>query len=309
MSIVATIFEKSGLMEVFMRCTASAIEPIKRPVKRMLRGNNNHQKSAFVNPEQIAKLRDALLNSGVKSGDIVIIHSSLDGLHSLGLPGEKVIELVLDVFSSCTVVFVTFPIEPRKTKDVYSYDPQKTLCGTGMLPNLFLKFPGVVRSSFPYNSLAAIGRQAEAMMANDEKSFRPHDHYSAWEYCRQHHAKILFLGTTSREANTMAIHMIPDIMEEAWPIEKWYIKRNYKIKIGETITNRTIEVQDGFWYQYVNEYKTDKILRDAGLLRRIGFDDIPLEIVDDSMEMSEFLIERCRKGNLMYRIPHKYWRK
>lgn len=137
MSIVATIFEKSGLMEVFMRCTASAIEAIKRPVKRMLRGNNNHQKSASVNPEQIAKLRDALLNSGVKRGDIVIIHFSLDGLHSLGLPGEKVIELVLDVFSSCTVVFVTFPIEPRKTKDVYSYAPPNTVWNWHAAKSLF----------------------------------------------------------------------------------------------------------------------------------------------------------------------------
>lgn len=306
MRFVNTILEKSGLMEVLARRITCAVEPIKRIVKRMLRTKSINAVSE--NNEKISMFSETLAQCGVKDGDIIIIHSSLDGLRGLGLSAEKIIENIMEIFSDCTVVFPTFPLEPQKSKDIYYYNPLKSLCGTGMLPNLFLRKDCAIRSTFPYNSLAALGEQAELMMENDYKCVYPHDSFSAWEYCRQHHAKILFLGTTSREANTMAIHMIPDIMGAEWPISNWYSSRRYQIKINNTIIERDIKVQNKFWYRYVNEYKSDKSLRDAGILRRIGFDDITIEVIDDSKKMTDFLIDRCKKGELMYKIPQRYWK-
>lgn len=303
------ILEKSGTAEVLFREIATICEPIKKRIKRVLRRSSKSEVAVEKNETKINSLRQRLENSGISKGDIVLIHSSLDGLRSLGMTSEEIVDLILDIFSEMTVVFATYPIEPIRKKEVYKYDPKKTLCWTGMLPNVFLKRQGVKRSLFPYNTLAAIGEHADAMLDNNLLSDIPHGANTPWDYCRMHHAKILFLGTTSRESNTMAIHMVPDIKGDDWPINNWYEERKYIITYNGEKIEKTIRVQKGFWYKYVNEYKTDRVLKDSRLLLDIGIDDIPLEIVPDSYLMMEFLENRVRQGVLMYSIPRKFYKK
>ncbi len=307
--ILKDILEKSGTAEIILRRLLTAFAPIKKNVKRFIRKKVSAPISLYENKELIGKFRNILEKCGTKPGDIIIIHSSLDGLRGMGITAEKIIDLIFEAFSECTVVFAAYPIEPGSKKEIYKYDPQKTLCWTGMLPNAVMKRKGVVRSEFPYNSLCALGKECEAMFMDNMKSFRPHDKYSAWEYCRRHHAKILFLGTTSREANTMAIHMIPDIMGDKWPIANWYTGRKYRIKTNGGYIEKNIEVQDGFWTKYVNEYKTDRILKDNGYIRDISAGGITAELVDDSYEMMRFLLERCENGSPMYKVPKRFYRK
>lgn len=302
------ILERSGMVEVVFRKTATAVAPVKKKIKRFIRGSSKSEIAKEKNELKIQILRDRLKNSGINNGDIVLIHSALDGLRSLGLSAEEIVDLILEIFPEMTVVFAAYPIEPSRKKEVYKYDPSKSLCWTGMLPNVFLKREGVIRSIFPYNTLAAKGNRAEGMMKDNICATFPHGEYSAWEFCRQNHAKILFLGTTSREANTMAIHMVPDVMGDEWPIKDWYEERKYIITNKGEKTEKAIKVQNGFWYQYVNEYKTDKLLKDQKLLMDISVEDIPLEIVPDCYDMMEYLVHRCRSGKLMYSIPKKYYK-
>lgn len=304
-----SIMERSGEAEVLLRKVATAVGPIKKNIKKLIRGTSKGKITNQRNERNIAILREKLVSCGVNEGDVVLIHSSLDGLRSLGLSTEEIIDFILDIFRNVTVVFAAFPIEPIKRKEIYQYDPKKTLCWTGMLPNVFLKRDGVFRSLFPYNTLAAKGPLAEEMMTNSLHSKTPHGKYTPWDYCRLQHAKILFLGTTSREANTMALHMAPDIMCDKWPIDDWYENRRYLIRSDQDTIEKIVRIQRGFWYRFVNEYKTDYILKNAGYLRKIGVDDIPIEIVNDSFKMMEFILSRCNSGKLMYSIPKKYWKK
>lgn len=304
--MLETIMEQSGKAEVLLRKMATVAKPIKKKLRKAIKGNLKSEIVIQRNDEKIALLRNKLQNCGIKEGDIVLVHSSLDGLRSLGISTEELIDFILNVFEHNTVVFATYPIEPLRKKEVYKYDPKKTLCWTGMLPNVFLKRDGVIRSQFPYNTLAAKGVFASDMMENNLEAEYPHGVNTPWEFCRQHHAKILFLGTTSREANTMAIHMVPDVMGKAWPVKNWYEERKYRIFLGESTIEKSIKIQKEDWYQYVNEYRTDRILKDNNYLINMQVDDIPVEIVLDCYEMMEFLIGRCKQGELMYTIPKKY---
>lgn len=305
----ATLFENYPFFEVIARRTATSCAPIKKTLKRLLKKKKIAGSVVTRNEELIGNFKNTLLSSGISHGDIVIIHSSMDGLNKMGIEAEEILQIIKDTFEGCTVVFATFPIESSKKKEIYTYNPAKTLAWTGVLPNLFLKQDGVVRSRFPYNSLAAYGSHAEEMVANDLDSYRPHDKSSAWYYCMSNHAKILFLGTTSRESNTMAIHMVPDIMGDEWPVNNWYSTRSYKIKLADNEIKKEIQYQDEYWYRYVNEYHTDKILRDNSLLRTLSDGEITVEIVDDSKKMFEFLMDRCKRGLLMYSIPKRYRKK
>lgn len=300
--------ERSAKLEIIIRKLVTKCEPIKKYVKRLIRNDKKRKKNTVHNEELAEKLKKKLMELKIGKGDIIIIHSSMDGLEELGLTADEILDIILNAFYEATIVFAAFPIESNKKKELYRYTPQKTLSWTGVLSNTFLKRRGVLRSIFPYNSLAAIGADASPMMENNMQSKRPHDIYSAWEYCRQHHAKLLFLGTTSRESNTMALHMVPDIMGKNWPIKDWYVNRKYVITDNDRIINKEIEIQDGFWYQFVNEYKTDYLLKKKGYVKNISIDSIPIEIVDDSNEMINFLVEMCRSGKLMYTIPKKYYK-
>ena len=304
-----SIMERSGKTEVILRRIATASGPVKKKLRKAIKSMSKGEIAVERNENKIALLKDKLENCGIDDGDIVLIHSSIDGLRSLGLSAEELMDFILDLFKKNTVVFAAYPIEPIKQKEIYKYDPKKTLCWTGILPNVFLKRDGVIRSPFPYNTLAAKGPLASGMMKENLKADVPHGKYTPWEFCKQHHAKILFLGTTSRESNTMAIHMVPDIMEEKWPIKDWYGERKYVITIDGEKIEKTIKIQKGNWYQYVNEYKTDRILRDNNYLKKMNVEDIPLEIVPDCKDMIEFLIQRCNQGELMYCIPKKYYKK
>lgn len=298
-----------GFLEVLFRRVLNYMEPIKKRIKRTLRKNNSNSIEYERNFTLLQEVENQLLSCGINDGDIIIIHSSMDGLKELGFSEEELIDWLIKVFRNNTIVFAAYPIEPLKEKQVYKYNPDKTICWTGMLPNLFLKREGVIRSPFPYNSLAALGKDAEEMMKNSLSGLRPHDEYSAWEYCRKKHAKILFLGTTSKDANTMAIHMVPDIMQDKWKVLNWYKERTYRIRVDGLEIEKKIEIQDGYWAQFVMEYNTDRILKEKGLVRSIGINSIPIEIVDDSYKMMEFLVNRCKEGKYMYRIPKKYLKK
>lgn len=302
-----SLMERSGMAEVVLRKVATALGPVKKKLKKVIRGRSKSSISFQRDDTRINLLRSKLERSGIKDGDVVLIHSSLDGLRCLGLSAEEIVDFILDVFKKNTVVFASYPIEPNKKRKIYRYDPKKTLCWTGMLPNVFLKKEGVIRSEFPYNTLAAKGPLAIDMMKENLKAEVPHGDNTPWEFCRQHHAKILFLGTTSREANTMAIHMAPDIMGKQWPIKDWYESRNYQIVLGEETIVKKVLIQRGFWYQYVNEYRMDNLLKKKGLLKNLSFDGISLELVPDCFTMMNYIVNQCENQKLMYRIPRKYY--
>lgn len=300
--------EKHGKLEVFARRIATILSPIKKALKRKTNKDKKAMKGSD-SKKSIADFKACLKKCNIVPGDIVLIHSSTDGLQSLQMKPNEIVDLIMEIFKGATVVFATFPIEPRKPKEVYKYNPNKTMCWTGMLPNAFLQKPGIVRSLTPYNSLAAYGELTNDMMKDNILSETPHGEHSAWYYCYTHHAKILFVGTTSRESNTMAIHMVPDVMKEKWPIKDWYEKRQYQIVDNQKVLEKTLFIQKGFWYRYVNEYKTDKVLKDSGYLKIIKSGETSIEIVNDSFEMLNFLINRCENNQLMYSIPKKYYKK
>ena len=302
------LMEKNGKIEVFFRWLASVLQPVKKFLKRKM---NKSKIVQVTGPSEEKELifRNQLRLCNIMPDDIVIIHSSIDGLQGLGLEAKAIVDIILDEYKDATVVFAAYPIEPKIKKEVYKYNPKKTVCWTGMLPNAFMLHEGVIRTAYPYNSLAAYGKLAEEMTKDNLLSKYPHGKNSAWDYCYKHHAKILFVGTTSREANTMAIHMVPDVMEDTWPIDNWYETREYAIQLDKETVNKTAYIQKGSWYRFVNEYRTDYLLKENGYLKDISEEGLIFEYVPDSYDMMQYLIKNCEEGKLMYSIPKKYYKK
>lgn len=304
-NILAWLFGRSGWLEIYSRRPLKLVNTV---LKTSGKRKDRFKTDAASIEQYRNELVSSLLSAGINDGDVVLIHSSMDGLSKTGLDAIEIIDLLQrNLGSNTTIVMPTFPIENKRKKtdgEIRQYNPQKAVCWTGIIPNTFLQRSGVVRSHFPFNSLSAVGPKANEMFKEETKSLRPHDINSAWYYLVKNHAKILFLGTTSLESNTMLDHMPPDVMGDTWPVKNWWRKMKYEIRTPNSTVLREIETEGNLYHKYHMSYYPDRILRENGLLRTLS-STIPVEIVDDAGEMMRFLIERS-KERVVYRIPKKY---
>lgn len=303
------ILEKNGYLEVFARRFLFKHPEIKKKMKYKMK-HNVQEKMPF-EQEKWNKYKKSV-HEIIKDEEVLLIHSSIDGFNSIGVSVKEVMELIQELIQrKCTVVIPAYPITNLKivNKSMKPYDPIKTLCWTGMLPNQFMKMQGVIRSTIPYNSLAAIGPDAKKMMEKDTMEQYVYGENSPWNYCVKHHAKILFIGTTPNDSNTIQTHMIADYMKEEWPIDNWYEKIVAPVKENGNVIQREIFIQNNYWTQFVADRYINAILKKKGIVEEREIEGCSFGVVKDSAVMVEELVSLCKKGKLNYLVPKKYLKK
>ena len=267
------------------------------------------------------RLVDGLKSLNIKNGDILLVHSSMDGLQSTSMQPNDVLQILRQmVGEEGTIVMPCFHkfkksvrpdssvSENKSSDDVLEYRYRDFICWTGLLNSIFLMQPDTIRSYFPNNSLAAQGPHAKAMMDHNLKGDLPHGKNSAWEYCVNNHAKVLFLGLKADHCFTM-IHTVEDILDDQWPVKDWYKKQKYKIIDGADEQLITIRERKLDWAKYLTEkYGTNEI-RKAGLLSTYEFGGVTVEYIDDANVLFNYLREKTlSNGSLFFKIPHKYFK-
>jgi aminoglycoside 3-N-acetyltransferase len=102
---------------------------------------------------------------GVKPGQVVLCHSFLPSLGRISPGPEAVVETLLELLGSGgTVIAPTFTYSYFRG-EVYDLDNSSST--VGVLGDLVRKWPGAIRSLEPNFSMAAIGAQAQTLMARD----------------------------------------------------------------------------------------------------------------------------------------------
>lgn len=308
--VLKALLYRFGFLEAAGRRILFHFPKLKSRLKRMAAPSPEGARPSF-DAAGWAAYQKAVLDA-VADSDIVLVHSSMDGFRPVGVGAEEVFQFLVSLADrGCTVVCAAFPITNLSIRDgkMKAYNPARTPCWTGMLSNYFLSHEGVVRSAVPYNSLAAIGPHAARMMQDNLEASTVYGEHTPWKYCVDHHAKLLFLGTTSLQANTIQTHMLADVMGDRWPIADWYEEIDCPVKTGGTLIPKTLKIQRTFWTQFVTDYETTGRLLHNGLLHTGEVAGCPFEYVDDVHEMVRFLEAECEKGRLMYAIPRRYWKK
>ncbi len=251
---------------------------------------------------------------GIKQGDILIVHASMEALSKLGVSPNKIIDdLFALVGKSGTIAMPAFPlfrdkdfIDKGDSVLIPIYDTNKTLISTGLLASIFCRLKNTYRSPFPNNPLAANGLHAKNMMCNVWKGDLPHGKYSAWGYCAEYHAKVLFLGMYAYNRNTSE-HIIEDFLDEQWPIKNWYIKKEYIIRDQEKEFLVTIRERNSFkWSRYLTEHYHCKQLRKKGILQEEMFHGIPLGYINDLKDLFDYRLLQAKQGITSYRVPRQY---
>jgi aminoglycoside 3-N-acetyltransferase len=120
-----------------------------------------------------ADLSRAFTGLGLKTGDVVMVHSSLSSFGRVEGGADAVIDALLEtVGAEGTIVMPTFSVNRRKlddfTEEILPFDPAETPVWTGAVAEQFRQRPGVIRSTHPTHSLAALGPRAKEMVASLE---------------------------------------------------------------------------------------------------------------------------------------------
>lgn len=138
-------------------------------------------------------LCEDLRKGGVDPHGTLFVHSSMKAVGECENRGDTVIDAFIEFMQDGLLVF------PAHTWDAIGaennlFDPLTEPSCVGVLTNLFLKRPGVVRSLHPTHSVAAIGRDAAAYLSGEERTATPCPRNGCYGKLYDRRAQILFLG-------------------------------------------------------------------------------------------------------------------
>ena len=171
-----------------------------------------------LNEQQIRKILTQKL--GIKPGSVVFIHSSIDFLNT-EVPAERILDVLLDtVGPEGTLVFPCWHFNYRA--EVYLqkdkvFDVKNSRTVMGVLPEIARQRSGAHRSIHPTTSILAIGKHAEELIKDHEKSIYPCGELSPFYKMMKYNAIIIGLGVSCHFLSF--IHCPEDILKDKFPVK------------------------------------------------------------------------------------------
>ena len=138
-------------------------------------------------------LRSDLERIGVRSGDVLVVHSSMKSMGHVDGGAECVIAALSDTLGDDgTLIFPTFTYRTSYEDSFYS---NKDTCScVGLLSEVFRKTDGVYRTNHPTHSVAIKGRLVDSLIEGEELDDTPMGIHSPYRKLASVKAKILMLG-------------------------------------------------------------------------------------------------------------------
>lgn len=174
-------------------------------------------------------LMKAIKNIGIKPTDTLLIHSSMKAIGNVENGGDTVIDAFMEYMQDGLLIFPTHTWAQINNSYNVFYPETEPSC-VGILSNLFMKRPNVIRSLHPTHSVAAYGADALEYVKGEENCETPCAREGCWGKLYDRGAKILFLGCDLK-SNTY-LH----------GVEEWYDIPN---RLTETYIPLKIAMPDG----------------------------------------------------------------
>ena len=190
-----------------------------RSLQRRLRWTLARTRKVLVGRADISR---ALVDLGIRSGDVAFVHSSLTAFgHVEGGP-DAVIDAVFDAVGPAgTVLMPTYVptgdwIEYARSGVIF--EPTTAPSTVGKITEVFRQRPGVLRSLHPTHSTAGFGHLAEEFLADHHTSPTPCGPGSPlWKLVHEG-GKVVHLG--SPFGSMTVVHPVEDEME-GFPIDPY----------------------------------------------------------------------------------------
>ena len=156
------------------------------------------------------KLLNDLKNMGLQQTDAIMVHSSMKAIGPVDGGADTVVDTFMEYFKDG--LFMTPTHTWAQMSEEYAlFDPKEEPACVGIIPNIFRKREGVVRSLHPTHSIAAYGPKAIEYVAGEEDVTTPCQPGGCWSRLLDINAKILMLGCTHTR-NTY-IHAVEELLD------------------------------------------------------------------------------------------------
>lgn len=235
-------------------------------------------------------LEKELIASGFNHHDTVLVHSSMKSIGKAENGADGVLDVLMDFFSQeGLLVFPALSYHIFNDPEMV-YSPETTASVVGLLPEMFRKRAGVVRSKHPTHSVAGFGTEAETFCAGHEKFNTPCARTSPWGRLYDRQAKILFIGTKSIGCCTY-FHGV----EEWLPVPGMFSSEPYMLKCR--FAGKTQEIIPT--YRHINHHnqyywKVTDILFGKEALAKVRFGDAECFLMD-ARKSGDIVLDILRK--------------
>ncbi|MBQ7971895.1 MAG: AAC(3) family N-acetyltransferase [Lachnospiraceae bacterium] len=256
------------------------------------------------------ELKKHLKNMGLNGSEAIMVHSSMKAIGEVDGGADTVVDTFMEYFREG--MFMTPAHTWAQIKgDHLTFNPKTEPVCVGIIPNLFLKRPGVVRSLHPTHSLAAYGKEAADFIKGEEKATTPCPPGGCWDRLREVNAQILLLGVPHGR-NTF-IHSVDEVL-------------NIKDRLTDEPTLMHIVMPDGSikdvsMYRHYNRFlesgsfsdhfnKLEDIFYRKGAAQKCTFGDADCILCDANkiFEVCKIILEKDETCIIEKdRIPDEYW--
>ena len=179
-------------------------------------------------PQEYTKqhLLQQLRDMGIKSTDKLLVHSSMKSVGLVGGGADTLIDALMEAVQDGLLMMPAHTW--KQMSEEYSlFDPETEPVCVGIVPELFRKRPGVVRSLHPTHSMAVYGKGAEEYIQGEENMTTPCAPEGCWGRLREVKAKILLIGVT--HARNTFIHSI----EESYNVPERFTAEPVRFQIKQ----------------------------------------------------------------------------
>ena len=151
-----------------------------------------------------------LQEMGLNPTDAVMVHSSMKSIGAVEGGADTVLDALMEYFAPGLLMLPTHTWD-QMNPEYNVFDPKTEPACVGILPNLFMKRPGVLRSLHPTHSIAAYGPNAAEYIAGEENTLTPCAKEGCWGRLREIGAKVLLVGVT--HARNTYIHAVEEFLD------------------------------------------------------------------------------------------------
>ncbi|MBO5008317.1 MAG: AAC(3) family N-acetyltransferase [Clostridia bacterium] len=276
--------------------------------------------------EKIMYTKQDLINDlkkmGLKETDTVLVHSSYKSIAGdVGVDGgaDTIVDAFIEYFGEKgLVVFPTMswkmgwmindkgeyrPPFDENLDGFYPYGSDydvKTTPSTdlGIIPEIFRKREGVVRSLSPTTSLAAYGKDAEEFCSGHEKCKTPYAIEGPWHRLYDRKAKILFLGTT------MSCNTLMHAIEEWAKVPDLFAPFVWKFTVTDYDGN-TFPLEYQRHNPHHNWYfnKMEPEFLERGIAEKVKFGSADTHLVDGVKE-TDYMMDRLSETPMLFTIEY-----
>jgi len=179
------------------------------------------------------QIKNDLYNLGIRSGDMILMHSSYKSLGKIEGGAKTFFEAFVELLGTDGTLVVPSLSFDTVTRENPVFDIKSTPSCVGYLAEFFrTKVAGVVRSLHATHSCCALGKYAKEITSNHEKDITPVGKNSPFAKLPEYNGKILMLGCGTR-CNT-SMHGVEEITEPPYCIDRKNML-TYTLKYGDNI--------------------------------------------------------------------------